>query len=96
MHACSLCLGIYRAPRIQCPYCLEEKQDMFNYFTSDTDPDCHVCICKKCATYIKIVDARELEIFAPHPLLDDFATLTLDVLAMQQQAEKGNLSLWLQ
>ncbi len=96
MNACSTCLGIYRVPRIQCPYCLEEKQSKLTYFTSDTDADCHVSLCKKCQLYIKIVDMREHEVFAPHALLDDFATLTLDILAAQQGAEKGALSLWLQ
>ncbi len=96
MNACATCLATYRTARIQCPYCLEEKQDNLTYFASDTDANCHVSLCKKCQLYIKIIDVREHEVFAPHALLDDFATLTLDILAIQQGAEKGALSLWLQ
>ncbi len=94
-NACSLCLSFYRVPRIQCPYCLENKQDKFSVFTSDTDNDFQVCVCKNCKNYIKIHDYTEYEKFTPDPLLDDFRTITLDIIAENQNYTKAVLSLWL-
>ncbi len=95
VHACSLCLSFYRVPRIQCPYCLNSEQKKFSIFTSDTDADFQVCICKKCKNYIKIHDYKEYEKFTPDPLLDDFKTITLDIIAENQNYTKAVLSLWL-
>ncbi len=95
VHTCSQCLGSYRAPRIGCPICLEDKQKQLSYFTSDTDKDCQVCHCKKCNNYIKILDYREREGFNPLPLLDDLLTITLDIICEQQKFQKPTLSLWL-
>ncbi len=95
VNACSLCLGIYRVPRIQCPYCLEEEQKKLSYFTSDTDSKIEVCLCKTCKKYIKIEDQKEREEFTPNPLLDDFKSITMDILATEKEYSKGVLSLWL-
>ncbi len=95
INACSLCLSFYRVPRIQCPYCLEAKQGKFSIFTSDTDADFQVCLCKNCKSYIKIHDYKEYEKFTPDPLFDDFKTITLDIIAENQKFHKAVLSLWL-
>ncbi len=95
INACSVCLGFYRVPRIQCPYCLEKKQDKFRIFTADTDADFQVCVCNSCKNYIKIHDYKEYEKFNPHPLLDDFKSITLDVIAENNKYTKAVLSLWL-
>ncbi len=95
LNACSTCLGLYRVPRIQCPYCLEQKQENFSYFNADTDKDFQVAVCKKCNNYIKIKDSREDIDFLPSPLLDDFKSLTLDIIAENNNFTKAVLSLWL-
>lgn len=95
IHACSLCLALYRVPRIQCPFCLEEDQHSFKYFTTDTDPDYQIALCKKCSNYIKIVNYTEKASFNPSVLLDDFESLTLDIIALEQNFSQAVLSLWL-
>ncbi len=95
VHACSQCLALYRTPRIQCPICLEDKQKKLNYFTSDTDKECQICHCKSCNNYTKIIDYREYADFKPLPLLDDLASITLDIICEQQKFQKPVLSLWL-
>ncbi len=95
VHACSTCLGMYRVPRIQCPYCLEQKQEKLTYFTADNEKDCQVSLCKNCKNYIKIFDLRENISFNPNPLLDDYKTLTLDLIAENQNYTKAVLSLWI-
>ncbi len=95
MHACSVCLAVYRAPRIQCPYCLEQRQEKLKYFTTETVKDAQVCVCGSCKNYIKICDMREYENFAPCPHVDDVNTLLLDVMALQQGYENPVVSLWL-
>ncbi len=95
MHACPTCLGIYRVPRIQCPYCLEQKQEKLTYFTTDTVKEAQVCVCASCKNYMKICDAREYEKFAPLTYVDDFKTVLLDLMASQQGYENPVVSLWL-
>ncbi len=95
MHACSVCLAVYRAPRIQCPYCLEQRQEKLKYFTADAVKDAQVCVCDSCKNYMKICDMREYEKFAPLPYVDDVKTLLLDVMALQQGYENPVVSLWL-
>ncbi len=95
MHACAQCLSLYRSPRIQCPVCLEEQQDMLSYFTADTDKEWQVCHCKKCNNYIKILDCREQEKFIPAPLIDDLLSITLDIICQQKKFTRAALSLWM-
>ncbi len=95
VHACSVCLATYRVPRIQCPYCLEQKQEKLQYFTANNVKEAQVCVCTSCKNYIKICDAREYEKFTPMPCIDDFKTVLLDIMASQQGYENPVVSLWL-
>ncbi len=95
LHACPTCTALYRVPRIQCPYCLEQRQEKLKYFTSDSVKEAQVCVCTQCNTYLKICDMREYEKFTPLPYVDDFKTILLDIVAQQQNFSNPTLSLWL-
>ncbi len=95
VHTCSVCQALYRTARIACPYCQEQRQEKLKYFTAKEVKDAQVCVCTTCKNYIKICDLREYEKFAPLPLVDDFKTLLLDLVAIQQGYENPVVSLWL-
>jgi FdhE protein len=69
--------------RVSCAVCGERNPDALQYFHDEGDAACRIDLCDSCRHYIKTIDVRPLE--APDPVLEDLATLHLDVVA----SEKG-------
>ncbi len=94
MHVCSFCLLVYRAKRLQCPFCLEENPDKLAFFTADTEPGYQAHVCRSCNRYIKLADSRQKSAAAFVPALDDLLSLPLDMLAAKEGFQRPTASVW--
>ncbi len=93
MLTCSFCLTEYRTRRLGCPVCEETSSDKLAFYVVDDEPGFRVDVCNNCKCYVKIADFRKLD--RKHlPLLDDLASLPLDILATQKGYSRPALSAW--
>ncbi|MBW2602539.1 MAG: formate dehydrogenase accessory protein FdhE [Deltaproteobacteria bacterium] len=90
---CSFCANEWETIRIYCPFCENKDQKSLNYFFSEEEKDCRVDVCDKCKKYIKTIDVRKLQ-RPMYPVVEQIATLHLDMMAREQGLESG-ISLWL-
>jgi formate dehydrogenase maturation protein FdhE len=79
---CGLCLSEWTYLRIVCPSCGERKFDALPVYTAEQVAGARVEGCDSCRSYLKTIDATK-DGFAV-PLVDDIATLTLDLWAREQ------------
>lgn len=81
---CSRCAGWWRFARATCPACGEtDPRDLVPYVPEQT-PWVRVDGCRTCRSYAKTFDLREDGARGVVPLVDDIASLTLDLWAAQQ------------
>lgn len=81
---CSRCAGWWRFARATCPACGEtDPRDLVPYVPEQT-PWVRVDGCRTCRSYAKTFDLREEGARDVVPLVDDVASLTLDLWAAQQ------------
>lgn len=92
-HSCSFCGFEYRAPRIGCPFCLAVSHEGSEYYVAEDEPGYELDVCNQCKNYFKIADFRKLDRIWM-PLLDDLASLTLDLYARQMGYSRPTLSAW--
>jgi FdhE protein len=78
---CSLCFTEWDYSRIQCPACEENRFDALPVYTADAPDHVRVDACDSCRTYIKTVDLTRDGLAVP--IVDDLASLTLDLWARQ-------------
>jgi FdhE protein len=79
---CSHCGYQWRIDRLFCPFCNNREQKSLQYFCGEGEEAYRIDLCDKCRQYIKTVDYRNLE--ESDPVLEDLATLHLDILASQK------------
>jgi FdhE protein len=79
---CSFCGYQWRMDRIFCPFCKNKDQESLHYFYGEGEETHRIDLCDKCRQYIKTIDYRNLP--EPDPVLEDLATLHLDILASQK------------
>lgn len=93
MLTCSFCQTEYRTRRLGCPVCEETGSDKLAFYIVEDEPGFRVDVCNNCKCYMKIADFRKLD--RKHlPLLDDLASLPLDILASQKGYSRATLSAW--
>ena len=90
---CSFCLSDYRTKRLGCTVCDETDFDKLAYYTVEDEPGFRVDVCQTCNSYLKVADFRELD-RKFLPLLDDLASLALDILAVKKGFKRPTLSGW--
>lgn len=83
---CGLCLTQWDYLRMVCPSCAEERFDSLPVYTADTIPYVRVEACDTCHRYLKTIDLTKNGLAAP--LVDDVATLTLDLWARERGYER--------
>ncbi len=76
---CSRCGCDWKVDRVSCCVCGSQDAGSLQYFQSEGDAAHRIDSCDRCHHYIKTIDCRILE--APDPLLEDLATLHLDIVA---------------
>jgi len=82
---CSLCNTQWEFKRLRCPFCGNEDQSALGFFFSEEQSAYRVDKCDKCKRYIKTVDERsKVEDKLKALMIEDVATLYLDILAEQE------------
>jgi FdhE protein len=89
MLICSLCGCDWNVSRLACPFCGAEKNEGHPYLFVEGDRDVRIDVCEECKRYIKTLDTRKVE-RAVFPLLEDVATLHLDMLAQEKGYKRGS------
>jgi FdhE protein len=92
-HCCSFCGLEYRAAGDACPFCLERSPRRLKTLGSPDIAGTQVHGCARCKAYLKVT----LPHMTPHPLpplLDDLATLPLDMLAQREGFGRVTRSAW--
>lgn len=89
---CSFCGYQWRIDRIFCVFCGNKEQDSSHYFYAEGEETYRIDACDKCHQYIKTIDARNIELI--DPVLEDLATLHLDLLASQKGYTRPVPSFW--
>jgi FdhE protein len=79
---CSYCGYQWRMDRIFCPFCDNKDQETLHYLFAEGEEAYRIDLCEECHQYIKTIDYRKLE--EPDVVLEDLATLHLDILATQK------------
>ncbi len=80
---CSSCDTAWDVARLRCTCCGNSESDTLEYFTAEEEPLYRVNVCRRCDSYLKVVDNRELERDLPMDL-EDVNTLHLDLLAQRE------------
>jgi formate dehydrogenase maturation protein FdhE len=79
---CGLCFTEWTHPRLQCPACTEQRFDALPVFTADQLPHVRVDACDSCRTFVKSIDLTKDGLAVP--IVDDLASVTLDLWARDQ------------
>jgi len=90
---CGFCGHEWKTSRIYCPFCENRNQKTLHYFFSEEEKDYRVNVCDQCKKYLKTVDTRKMT-YPFCPMVEQIATLHLDLLAQEQGLENGS-PLWL-
>ncbi|MDQ3985757.1 MAG: formate dehydrogenase accessory protein FdhE [Actinomycetota bacterium] len=90
---CRRCAGWWAYPRAVCPSCGEDDSRRISSYSPDGQRWVRVDVCDNCRTYVKTFDLREPEASEVDPLVDDVATLTLDVWAHERGLQRFSPSL---
>ena len=90
---CSYCGYQWRTDRIFCPFCESKDQESLHYFYGEGEETHRIDLCDKCHQYIKTIDYRNLQ--ESDPVLEDLATLHLDILASQKGYMRPVLNSWI-
>lgn len=90
---CGRCATWWSFPRVTCVTCGEhDPRRIESYFVED-DRSARVDLCATCRGYVKTFDLRQPGAADVIPLVDDVATLALDVWARDQGHSRAALSL---
>jgi formate dehydrogenase maturation protein FdhE len=90
---CGRCAAWWPYPRVTCASCGEEDSRLIESYLVEGRRSARVDTCATCHGYIKTFDLREPGAVDIVPLVDDVATLTLDVWAQQHGFTRAASSL---
>jgi FdhE protein len=79
---CGLCLHEWPYVRLACPSCGEREFEKLPVYTAEQWPAARIEACDTCRTYIKALDATRDGLIVP--VVDDLATVALDLWAREQ------------
>jgi Protein involved in formate dehydrogenase formation len=89
---CGRCASWWPYPRITCALCGEEDPQRINAFVAADSRVARVDTCETCHSYIKTFDLRAPGAKGVLPLVDDVATLVLDLWAQERGFTRPTLS----
>ena len=81
---CSRCAGWWTFPRAKCTWCGEGDPRRLPSFVPDERKVTRIDGCETCSSYVKTFDLREAGGIEVVPLVDDVATVSLDLWANDQ------------
>lgn len=83
---CSLCQTEWFYSRLSCPACGSATNNKCPYYTSEDYPHIRIEVCDTCRRYIKTIDlSRDSRAV---PVVDELATIPLDLWAREQGYKK--------
>ncbi len=85
---CSRCAYWWRFARATCPTCGEHDPKQLGSFRADAWPWARIDSCQTCSSYVKTFDLREQGARAVVPLIDDLATVALDLWARERDLRR--------
>lgn len=90
---CGRCASWWAFPRAVCPSCGEDDSRRISSYATEEWAWARVDACDTCRSYIKAFDLREKGSRDAVPLVDDVATLALDLWAHETGLERPRVSL---
>ena len=90
---CGLCFTEWSFERIACPSCGERKFDELPVYTAEQVDAVRIECCDTCGVYLKTIDASKDGTSVP--LVDDLATITLDLWAQDRGYRRVRQSFYL-
>jgi FdhE protein len=90
---CSHCGYQWRIDRMICPFCNNRDQESLQFFYAEEEKTHRVDLCDKCHQYIKTIDLRTIG--ETDFLLEDLATLHLDIVASQKGYKRPVPNSWI-
>ncbi|MDQ4027773.1 MAG: formate dehydrogenase accessory protein FdhE [Actinomycetota bacterium] len=90
---CARCASWWVFPRARCPSCGEDDSRRLGPYVADEWRWARIDACDTCRAYMKTFDLRDRGAREVIPLVDDVATLALDVWAHQMGFHRPALSL---
>jgi formate dehydrogenase maturation protein FdhE len=88
---CMLCAHEWTFRRIYCPACGEEREPQMAFYSAPEIAHVRVDVCDTCHTYLKSVDLTKTGLAVP--VVDELATMPLDLWARQHGYEKLQINL---
>jgi formate dehydrogenase accessory protein FdhE len=88
---CMLCAHEWAFRRIYCPACGEEREPQMAYYSAPEIAHVRVDVCDSCHTYLKSIDLTKTGLAVA--VVDDLATIPLDLWAREHGYEKLQLNL---
>ncbi len=89
---CARCATWWSYPRATCPVCGEDDPRRVTPFVQSDDRRLRIDACQTCRRYVKTFDLRETGAAAIVPLVDDVASMALDLWAREQGFERASSS----
>ena len=88
---CMLCAHEWNFRRVYCPSCGEEREPQMAFYSAPEIAHVRVDVCDTCHTYLKSVDLTKMGLAVP--VVDELATLPLDIWAQEHGYEKLQINL---
>lgn len=88
---CMLCAHEWNFRRIYCPACGEEREPQMAFYSTPEIAHVRVDVCDTCHTYLKSIDLTKTGLAVP--VVDELATIPLDLWAREHGYEKLQVNL---
>ncbi len=88
---CMLCSHEWAFRRIYCPACGEEREPQMAFYSAPEIAHVRVDVCDSCHTYLKSIDLTKMGLAVP--VVDELATIPLDLWAREHGYEKLQVNL---
>jgi hypothetical protein len=88
---CMLCAHEWMFRRIYCPACGEERESQMAFYSAPEIVHVRVDVCDTCHTYLKSIDLTKTGLAVP--VVDELATILLDLWAREHGYEKLQMNL---
>jgi len=88
---CMLCAHEWAFRRIYCPACGEEREPQMAFYSAPEIAHVRVDVCDTCHTYLKSIDLTKTGLAVP--VVDELATIPLDLWAREHGYEKLQINL---
>jgi FdhE protein len=86
-----LCAHEWNFRRIYCPACGEEREPQMAFYSAPEIAHVRVDVCDTCHTYLKSIDLTKTGLAVP--VVDELATIPLDLWARQHGYDKLQINL---